>query len=195
MAGESRCCGAAAWPAALAWGRTGAGRCRRAVTPHPPSARPLAVTHPQWARQQEPSGRPPAPGMLSPRKLPVKGATACGLSVPADLRQRPSVAPLPPDGKEEIHKMVKTGTCTCTATEYLLVVPLNRRALRGERISPLRRLRLRACGTLVACIHKSSIGDAGDRRECHLQIGSLEARASPGYARCQLRTSRLGFFR
>jgi hypothetical protein len=39
LAGESRCCRAAAWPAASAWGRTGAGRCRSAVTPAPAARR------------------------------------------------------------------------------------------------------------------------------------------------------------
>jgi hypothetical protein len=62
VARESHRSGAAAWPAALAWERTGAGRCRRAVTPPPSPARPLAVTHLQWPRLQERPGRPPAPG-------------------------------------------------------------------------------------------------------------------------------------
>src|SRR5262249_7628890 len=41
--------GAAAWPAALALGAHGAGRCRCAVTPHLSRARLLAVTHPPVA--------------------------------------------------------------------------------------------------------------------------------------------------
>ena len=65
----------------LSVGTHGAGRRRSAVPPHPPpgSSRRHA---PRLTALAEPSGRPPAPGMLLPRKLPVKGAAACGLRVP-----------------------------------------------------------------------------------------------------------------
>lgn len=40
-----------------------------------------AVTPPQWPRLPKRPGRPPAPGILSPRKITVKSAPACGLHV------------------------------------------------------------------------------------------------------------------
>jgi hypothetical protein len=73
--------GAAAQTRSLAWGRTARAA---AAAPFPRTRRQVvpAVTHPGLTALAEPSGRPPAPGMLSPRKLPVKGAAACGLRVP-----------------------------------------------------------------------------------------------------------------
>ena len=73
---ESRRCWAAARPAAFALGTHGAGRRRSAVPPHPPPGSPRRHA-PRLTALAEPSGRPSAPGMLSPRKLPVKG-TAYG---------------------------------------------------------------------------------------------------------------------
>jgi hypothetical protein len=68
-------------PAALALGTHGAGRRRSAVPPHPPPAVP-AVTHPGDRACQSGWAVLHAPGILSPRKFAVKGATACGLRVP-----------------------------------------------------------------------------------------------------------------
>jgi hypothetical protein len=81
----------------LSVGTHGAGRCRRAVAPHLPPARPPAVTHPRWPRLQEPPGRPPARGMLSPRKFAVKG-TAYGRVPPLRSGQTPD-SELPRQGR------------------------------------------------------------------------------------------------
>jgi hypothetical protein len=65
----------------LGVGTHGVGRCRSAVASHPPPARPLAVTQLPVAAPGRVAG-PSSRGMLSPRKLPAKGAAACGLRVP-----------------------------------------------------------------------------------------------------------------
>lgn len=72
----------------------GAGRCRRAVTPHPPPALSPAVTHsPGWPRLREPPGRPPAPGILPSCKDHQQGH--CGLRRPRRLLRKRR--PLPDD--------------------------------------------------------------------------------------------------
>lgn len=53
---------AADWPAASAWERTGAGRCRRAVTPAPVTGPATRRQASRWPALQERPGRPPAPG-------------------------------------------------------------------------------------------------------------------------------------
>ena len=68
----------------LSVGTHGAGRRRSAVPRHPPPAGPRRHIPPADPRPS-PSGRAPSSprrAILSPRKLPVKGATACGLRVP-----------------------------------------------------------------------------------------------------------------
>jgi len=68
--------------------RTGAGRCRHAVSPAPARWRSPPSRPPGDRTCKSQPGGPPAPGILSPRKLPVKGAPAYGLHVlrfaPAD---------------------------------------------------------------------------------------------------------------
>jgi len=59
---ESRRRGGGSLARRLSAGAHGAGRCRRAVIPHPPPARPPAVTHPRWPRLHKRSGRPPRAG-------------------------------------------------------------------------------------------------------------------------------------
>jgi hypothetical protein len=61
-------------PLPLALPRTGAGRCRNAVCPAPAGWRSPPSRTLGWPRLHERPGGPPAPGILSPRKLPVKGA-------------------------------------------------------------------------------------------------------------------------
>jgi hypothetical protein len=70
-------------------GRTARAAAATAVTPHPPPARLPAVTHPRWLRCKSPRAVLPRRAILSPRKLPVKGAAACGLRVPCFARADP----------------------------------------------------------------------------------------------------------
>jgi hypothetical protein len=79
---ESRRRGAAAWPAALALedARHGPLPQRRSPDRHRPGHPPSRIPGDPPARAAGPSSRP---GTLSPRKLPVKGAAACGLRVPS----------------------------------------------------------------------------------------------------------------
>jgi hypothetical protein len=73
--------GRQAGSAPLARERTGAGRCRHAVSPTPAPGGPRR--HDPWPRLQELPGGPPAPDMLTPRKDHNQGRTSslrCGRS-------------------------------------------------------------------------------------------------------------------
>ena len=80
--------GAAAWPAAFALEAHGAGRCRSAVTPHPPPARATHRHAPHVTAPARATKRPPAPGILSPGEHAVKG-TAYGRVPPLRSGQTP----------------------------------------------------------------------------------------------------------
>jgi hypothetical protein len=104
----------------LSVGTHGAGRCRSAVPPHPPPTRPPAVTHPRWPRLQELPGRPPAPGMLPPGKLPVKG-TAYGRVPPLRSGQTPD-SELP---RQDQALAGRTGKERSKSPTECLVMPLS----------------------------------------------------------------------
>ena len=76
-------------------GRTGAGRCRHAVSPAPARLAVPAVTHPGDRARQEQPGCPPAPGILVAAKAPSQGRS--GLRPPRPLlrKRKPLTASFP----------------------------------------------------------------------------------------------------
>ena len=75
--GSLAAAGAAAQARCLSVGTHGAGRRRSAVPPHPPPGGPRRHA-PRLTALAEPSGRPPAPGMLSPGKMRNAPASSRG---------------------------------------------------------------------------------------------------------------------
>jgi len=69
--------------------RTGAGRCRNAISPAPACWRFPSSRTPGHRTYKSNRAVLPRRAILSPRRLPVKGAPACGLRVPCYARADP----------------------------------------------------------------------------------------------------------